>query len=56
MFIWNCQIDKGFSSLIDSQDKVVIPLRAAAAKAGADEDTEAEDDPVLVVHPNYVIE
>lgn len=56
MFIRNCRINFVISSLIDSQDKVVIPLRAAAAKAGADEDTEAEDDPVLVVHPNYVIE
>lgn len=42
---------------ISLQDKVVIPLRAAAKAAAAEtEGEEAEDDPVLVVHPNYVIE
>ena len=46
------------ASYSDLQDKVIIPLRAAGAKAAMDaaEGEPAEDDPVLVVHPNYVIE
>lgn len=34
---------------------MVIPLRSAAPRDGADAG-EVDDDPVLVVHPNYVVE
>lgn len=43
--------------MFNFQDKVVIPLRAAGAKVALDtQESDVEDDPVLVVHPNYVIE
>lgn len=43
-------------------DQVIIPLRTVSGlkgtsrDAGAQPEEETEDDPVLVVHPNYVIE
>ena len=50
-------VEKVLDRLI-THDQVLIPLRTRdlRKKRGADEEEELEDDPFLVVHPNYVIE
>lgn len=39
-----------------THDQVLIPLRTAELKHKGDQEMEEEDDPFLMVHPNYVIE
>lgn len=39
-----------------THDQVLIPLRTAELKHKGDHDMEEEDDPFLMVHPNYVID
>ena len=36
------------------QDNVLVPLSKTGLKATAAEDGSADDNPILIVHPNYV--
>ena len=38
------------------QDNVLVPLSKTGLKAGATEDASGDDNPILIVHPNYVEE
>ncbi|XP_045455369.1 DNA replication licensing factor Mcm6 [Melitaea cinxia] len=37
-------------------DQVIIPLQTTGLKSGKSSEQEVEDDPLLVVHPNYVVD
>lgn len=38
------------------QDQVIIPLSATGLKGPHTDSQESDDDPLLVVHPNYVVD
>lgn len=41
---------------IHFQDQIIIPLTMTDLRSKDKEDEEKEEDPLLVVHPNYVMD